>query len=190
MPPEIILASGSPRRRDLLTGLGVRFEVVTAEVDEYMPREFIDPALLATFNAALKADAVAKARPGRWVLAADTIVVLGRRILGKPASLDQAREYLTTLGGSTHEVITGCCLVASDGTAETFSERSRVVFRSLGADLIEKYLAIVPVLDKAGAYALQDHGEWLVERVEGSHDNVLGLPTEALRRVLPRYGLL
>jgi septum formation protein len=190
MPPEIILASGSPRRHELLGKLGVKFEVVTAEVDEHMPRETDDAPRLAVKNALLKARAVSARHPGRWVLGADTIVMLGPRVLGKPATFEQAREYLGALSGKAHEVITGCALIAPDYGASMFSDTSHVSFRPLGPEIIEKYLAAVNVLDKAGAYALQEHGEWLVERVEGSRDNVLGLPTEALRAVLTRHGLL
>jgi septum formation protein len=190
MPPEIILASGSPRRRELLAALGVKFEIVTADVEEHMPRETVDAPKLAMENAQLKAHAVAKLRPNRWILGADTIVVLGRRIFGKPATLDAARNHLGAFSGHAHEVITGCSLLGPGGAAEVFYDTSRVTFRPLSDELISKYLASVHVLDKAGAYALQEHGDWLIERVEGSRDNIIGLPTEVLRRVLTRHGLL
>jgi septum formation protein len=190
MPPEIILASGSPRRRELLAKMGVKFEIVTADVEEHMPRETDDASKLAMNNAVLKARAAAKLRPDRWILGADTIVVLDKRVLGKPSTPGVAHEYLEALSGRTHTVVTGCSLIAPDHTNHMFSDSSRVFFRPLTSEIIDKYLAAVHVLDKAGAYALQEHGEWLVERVEGSRDNVLGLPTEVLRRVLARHGLL
>jgi septum formation protein len=192
--PRLILASGSPRRRELLGGMGVEFEVVAADVEEMMEPGSVGPMGLAMHNAQIKALAVEKMRPGRWILGADTIIVLGARILGKPATLAVAREYLSALSGRGHEVITGCCLIGPAGTGaarrETFFGRSRVVFRELSDEVIARYLAEVPVLDKAGAYALQQHGDWLAERVEGSRTNILGLPTELVQKVLRRRGVL
>jgi septum formation protein len=180
MPPEIILASGSPRRRELLAQLGVKFEVVTAEVEERMPPETDDAPALAALNAALKARAVARQHPGRWVLGADTIVVLGKRVLGKPKTLGTAFEYLAALSGRTHEVITGCCLVDPEGQIRPFFDISHVTFHELTREVIAKYVTEVDVLDKAGAYALQNRGWNLVERIEGSSNNIIGLPTEKL----------
>jgi septum formation protein len=188
--PELILASGSPRRRELLAKLGVAFEVVVADVEEVMDPARIAVSGLAGHNAALKARAVAEAHPGRWVLGADTIVVLEGRVLGKPPTLDAAREYLAALSGRTHEVITGCCLIRPQGSTRGFHDTSRVTFRTLTSAEIERYLEHVHVLDKAGGYALQDRGEWIIERVEGSRDNVLGLPTEKLARELEGFGLI
>jgi septum formation protein len=189
---QIILASASPRRRELLGGMGVRFEVVTAAVTEHDAESapHLTPVDLARENARQKAEAVAALRPGRWVLGADTVVVLDERLFGKPASLDEARDFLRALSGKTHEVITGCALIAPKGEVEIFHGISRVTFHVLSDGTIGRYLAGVAVLDKAGAYALQERGEWLVERVEGSRTNVIGLPTEALERVLIRRGLL
>lgn len=189
---QIILASASPRRRELLGGMGVRFEMVTADVTEHDAESapHLAPVDLAQENARQKAEAVAALRPGRWVLGADTVVALEERLYGKPGSLDEAREFLRALSGKTHEVITGCALIAPEGEAEIFHEISRVMFHVLSDEAIERYLAEVNVLDKAGAYALQERGEWIVERVEGSRTNVIGLPTEALERVLIRRGLL
>ena len=192
MPPEIILASGSPRRHELLGKMGVRFEVVTADVQEFMPERTSDTCGVAKHNARIKARAVARLRPGRWILGSDTIVALGDRVLGKPPTLAAAHDYLAALSGQTHEVITGCCLVNPDPDEAPLGlyDISRVTFHKLSAETIAKYLAAVHVLDKAGGYALQEHGDWLVERVEGSRDNILGLPTEVLRGVLTRHGLL
>jgi septum formation protein len=189
---QIILASASPRRRELLSGMGVRFEVVTAEVNEHDAESapHLAPVDLARENARQKAEAVAALRPGRWILGADTVVALDERLFGKPASLDEAREFLRALSGETHEVITGCALIAPNGEAEIFHEISRVTFHVLTDETIERYLAEVAVLDKAGAYALQERGEWIVERVEGSRTNVIGLPTEALAQVFQKRGLL
>jgi septum formation protein len=205
----IILASASPRRRELLAQMGVVFEVVTANVSEHDERSapHLTPAELAGENARVKARAVAALHPGRWVLGADTVVALSRRvhqsssgqdgihfertqIFGKPASLDQAREYLRILSGRTHEVITGCALIAPEGEMEIFHEVTRVTFRTLSEEIITRYLAEVNVLDKAGAYALQERGEWIIDRVEGSRANVIGLPIESLESIFRRRGLL
>ena len=189
---QIILASASPRRRELLGGMGVRFEVVTARVRELdgATSPHLSPADLARENARRKAKAVAAMRPERWVLGADTVVALEKMVMGKPHSISQARDFLTALSGQTHEVVTACALIAPDGEAEMFHETSRVTLRVLSPQIIGRYLGEVNVLDKAGAYALQERGEWIIERVEGSRANVIGLPTEALEKVLLRRGLL
>jgi len=139
-------------------------------------------------NALAKALAVAGLAKGDWcrVLGADTVVALGDRLFGKPASLDQAREFLQALSGRTHEVITGCALVDSDRGEQIFHVVTQVTFRTLTSEVIDRYLAAVHVLDKAGAYALQEHGDWIIERVEGSSSNVIGLPTERLSDFLAR----
>lgn len=190
--PEIILASASPRRRELLGGMGIRFEVVTSDVHEHDTESspHLAPVDLAQENARRKAETVARLRPKRWVLGADTVVTWEKRVLGKPTSLEQAREFLRMLSGHTHEVTTGCMLIAPNGEAEIFHEISRVTFHVLSDETVERYLAEVNVLDKAGAYALQEHGEWIIERVEGSRANVIGLPTEALERIFKKRGLL
>jgi len=187
---KLILASASPRRRELLSELGIPFEVVTAEVPELdaISSPQLNSVELARENARRKAAAVAKLRPGRWVLGADTVVALEGRLFGKPASMEEAREFLQALSGHTHEVITACALLAPDGAEELFHEVSGVTFRDLSGEVIERYLAEVNVLDKAGGYALQERGEWIVARVESSRTNVIGLPTERLTGVLQTHG--
>lgn len=199
---EIILASGSPRRRELLDAMGIRFEVVTADVAEHDAESapHLAPIELACENARQKAEAVARLKPARWVLGADTVVALDQAIFGKPDSIGQAHDFLRALSGKTHEVITGCALawlsiptgpmVTSGGEIEIFHATTRVTFRPLTDEIIARYLAAVNVLDKAGAYALQEHGDWIIDRVEGSRNNVIGLPTESLERVFRRRGLL
>jgi len=189
---KIILASGSPRRRELLTELGVCFEVITADVPELdeATSPGLTPAELARENARRKAAAVATLYSGRWVLGADTVVALGNRLFGKPASREEARAFLRALSGHSHEVITGCALMAPDGREEIFHDVSTVTFRELSGETIERYLAEVSVLDKAGAYALQERGEWIIESVQGSRNNVIGLPTELLGKVFKKCGLL
>ena len=190
--PKLILASASPRRRELLVTMGVSFEVVTVDLVEHDgdSAPHFSPAELAQENARRKAEAVAGQHRGRWVLGADTVVALKGRLFGKPASHEEAKAFLRTLSGQTHEVITGCSLHDPDGKAEIFHETTRVTFRDLSEETIERYLAAVHVLDKAGAYALQEQGELIIERVEGSRTNVIGLPMEVLERIFKRRGLL
>ncbi len=187
----LVLASGSPRRRELLRELGVDFEVVTAGVAELddAAAPGLAPAELAIANARLKAGAVARLRPGRWVLGADTVVALAGRIFGKPGSEDEARDFLRALSGRTHEVVTGGVLRGPDGVEESFHEISRVTFEPLSDDVIARYLGEVHVLDKAGGYALQERAEWIVASVEGSRANVIGLPVEKLSGLLRARGL-
>jgi len=191
-PPEIILASASPRRRELLQKLGVRFEVVTAAVQELDAHSspHLNPTDLAREYARIKAKAVAEQKPCRWVLGADTVVALESRLLGKPESLDQAHEFLQALSGRTHDVVTGCALVDPEGREEVFHDVSRVTFLALSAETMARYLAEVNVLDKAGGYAVQERPEWIIDRVEGSRTNVIGLPTELIESVFRRNGLL
>ena len=190
-PAPLILASGSPRRRELLQQMGFPFEVITAptpELDE-TPSPHLAPTELARENARLKARAVAQLYPGRTVLGADTVVALGPRLFAKATSLDEARDFLRALSDQTHEVITGCALISGDHE-EIFHDITRVTFLPLTDDVISRYLDAVHVLDKAGAYALQEHGDWIIARIDGSRTNVIGLPTEALEKVLLHHGLL
>jgi septum formation protein len=189
---QIILGSASPRRRELLAGMGVRCEIVTARVTELSGRSapHLSPTDLARENARRKAAAVAKMRPGRWVLGADTVVALDATIMGKPESIDEAQKFLWLLSGQTHEVITACALQSPEGAMEIFHDLTRVTLQTLTAQMIGRYLGLVNVRDKAGGYALQERGEWIVEKVEGSSANVIGLPVEVLEPVLKKHGLL
>jgi septum formation protein len=188
----LILASASPRRRELLEGMGLHFDVIAVDVPELdaASAPHLSPVDLARENARRKAVAATERTPGRWVLGADTVVALDGRLFGKPASLEQAGEFLRALSGRTHDVITACALLDAERREEVFHEVTRVTFRILPEETIERYLAEVHVLDKAGAYALQERGEWIIECVEGSRANVIGLPAEALGKVLKRRGLI
>lgn len=185
--PGIVLASSSPRRSELLRSAGLTFRTATADAVEIH-----DPALglsgLVLANARTKALAVASAHPASVVIGADTLVWLDGHALGKPGDLDQARRMLASLSGRVHEVATGVHLVRLEPRLQIeFHETTRVRFREFDADVIEAYLERVHVLDKAGAYALQDHGEMLVESVEGSRSNVVGLPMERTLAALRRF---
>ncbi|MEE8458774.1 MAG: Maf family protein [Phycisphaerales bacterium] len=180
----IILASASPRRAELLRSMGVTFEIVASTVQEVAggPLTTFD---VAVTNACRKAISVADTHRDATVIGADTVVVLGDRHFGKPADANAATAMLGELAGKTHQVTTGVCLVhRSSGELTVFAETTRVTFHRLTAQQIRDYLDRVDVLDKAGAYAIQEHGDALVREISGSFTNVVGLPVERLRQVL------
>ena len=182
--PPFLLASTSPRRRELLREIVNDFEVVGSLATELHDAS-LPPRHLCEVNAQRKAWEVAERHPDHLVLGADTLVFLDQQPLGKPADLDHARHTLARLSGRIHSVITGVCLVhRRKNRMQTFAEVTHVQFKTLPEPVIEEYLREVPVLDKAGAYAIQQRGELLVERIEGSLSNVIGLPVEALRAAL------
>jgi septum formation protein len=186
-PLTLVLASASPRRRELLQRLGLELEVAPAEVDETpLPEE--SPALHVQRMAWAKAHAVAARRPGQPVLAADTVVVLGRRILGKPADRTEAAEMLRSLAGRAHLVLTAV-VVLHGGREAAVLESSRVTFLPYDPVLHEWYLATGEGDDKAGAYAVQGKGALLVARVEGNVQAVVGLPLAPLPGLFRRVGL-
>jgi septum formation protein len=178
----LILASESPRRAGLLRSVGVNFDVRASRVDESVwPGEPSEPAggpaEIALRQAGLKARSVSCLHPDSWVLGADTIVVLGGSIFGKPLSRAEAVRMLETLSGKTHEVITGICLVQPGGKLlRGESCTTRVRFKPLSAEEIEAYVRTGEPMDKAGAYGIQGMGAFLVRSVEGSYTNVVGLP--------------
>ncbi len=187
--PPLILASASPRRRELLAGLGVPFEVVPAGVTEHDAVD-ADPRHLVRHNAALKADWVAERRPEAVVLGADTTVFVGGRVLNKPRDLAEARGMLRELSGRTHTVCTGLavrCRRASVALDEIVE--SEVTFRALDDAAIDRYLARVNPLDKAGAYAIQEETQMIIAGWRGSFTNIVGLPIEETKQILSRCRL-
>ena len=177
---RIILASASPRRSELLRSLGVEFEVIPSNADE-LHDESLDARELCELNAERKALEVAERFPEAVVLGADTLVTLNSKLYGKPADLAAANTMLRELSGRTHEVITGLCLLHRGARkGSIFHDVTRVTFKELTESVIEKYVSSVQVLDKAGAYGIQERGEMLVEKIEGSFSNVVGLPLERL----------
>lgn len=185
--PPLVLASASPRRRELLETAGVACRVVPATVDE-LSDESIGLASLVLANAQAKALKVAPLHPGEIVLGADTLVWLDGSALGKPRDREDAREMLQNLSGRIHEVATGVQLLRWKPRQQVaFHETTRVRFRLLDDAVIEEYLRRVDVLDKAGAYALQEHGEMLIETVEGCRNNVIGLPVDRVTSALERH---
>ena len=185
--PQIILASVSPRRRELLAKLVPDFLVVPSGVEEGQFQE-PDPEAFALRAAAAKALAVGPKYPSHLVVAADTVVVLGDETFGKPGSRDEARRMLEKLSGKEHRVITVVVLYRhKDGRTVSGLETSRVTFNRLSPADIEDYLDTVEYMDKAGAYAIQESGDALVERLEGDYDNVVGLPIALLRDLMGRF---
>ena len=176
---NLILASASPRRRELLATLGIPFSVRTSTAEELREGPWM---MLALENALRKAEEVAARFPEDLVIGADTVIEFENRILGKPENMDDAFRMLSIFSGKTHCVTTGCAIICHSRRIRIrFAETSRVTFKSLDAETIRRYLSLVPVLDKAGAYAIQDHGEMLIESLEGSLDNVIGFPTDRFR---------
>lgn len=183
----VILASESPRRRELLTRLSVPFKCVPAEVTELT--EGRDPALLPRRNALLKASCVAARFPGDWVVGADTGVLAAGRLLGKPGSEAEAAAMLAMLQGHTHEVITGVAVICRERRfRKSWSVRTSVTFAPLTKEAIADYMRQVFVLDKAGAYAIQEHPELLGARWRGELENIIGLPLVKLSAVLKACG--
>jgi septum formation protein len=188
--PRLILASASPRRRELLTQIGVTFEVIPADVTEHEDPA-TDPRLMVSHNAALKADWVAARHPDAIVLGADTTVFIGKTALNKPRDLPDARRMLRELSGHTHVVFTGLAIRRlRDGLRIDDGVATEVDFKDLDEATIDAYLSRVHVLDKAGAYAIQQHSELLVKGYRGSLTNIVGLPVETTKQILTRCGLL
>lgn len=181
---QVILASSSPRRRELLASAGVTFDVRVSPADEIH-----DPAMaleqLCEHNARLKAEAVAIELPEAIVIGADTLVWIDGTALGKPSSPEEARSMLRRLSGREHSVCTGVCLCLPGGGCEVFHSVTTVEFNELDEQAIEDYLSLVHTMDKAGGYAIQEHGERIVRGIRGSYSNVVGLPVdEVVERLL------
>jgi nucleoside triphosphate pyrophosphatase len=185
--PSLILASASPRRADLLRQMGVKFRVVPGGAPETSP-EHLTAGELCQLNAYRKARQVAKQIPDALVLGADTMVCVNTRLLGKPANLAEAEQMLDALQGRTHQVISGVCLVhLRNHRQKMFAEITDVTFRPLTLRRIRHYLKRVDPLDKAGAYAIQERGDLIVESISGSFTNVVGLPVERLTAELAAW---
>lgn len=187
--PGLVLASTSPRRRDLLLGHRFSFKTVTTSVEELSDTS-LGPARLVAGNARLKALPVAELHPDCVVIGADTVVFFGDTILGKPASLCEAAAMLEMLNGQEHTVLTGVCILHSHAQRESeFVESTRVRFRTLSKEQRNAYHLRIHPLDKAGGYAAQDDQGELIEETIGSFSNVVGLPMETLARHLLTFGV-
>jgi septum formation protein len=182
---NLVLASASPRRSEILERLGFEFEVLPTGVDEN-GIECADHALFAILAAERKADAARRARPLATIVAADTIVVCGDARLGKPADEADAASMLRALSGRTHEVVTGVAVVAPDGRRLADAERTCVRFRVLSAEEVARYVGTGEPFGKAGAYAIQGYAAPFVEKIDGCYFNVVGLPVRLLFDMLSR----
>jgi septum formation protein len=189
-PHSLILASRSPRRRYLLEQAGLTFSVIPSTLDESSV-PVSPPADHVRMLANAKAMEVAELYPKSWVLGADTLVLIGDAVLGKPDTPVQARRMLRALSGKTHRVLTGyciCCKAAERSFSETVE--TKVSFKTLNETEIDWYLSTGEPFDKAGAYAVQGLGSFLVKRIEGSYTNVVGLPVCEVIECLLREGVV
>jgi septum formation protein len=185
----LILASNSPRRRELLAQVGWSFTVDPADVDEQMLAEE-SPEYYAVRVAQDKAQVAARRAGSGIVIAADTIVVLDNEVLGKPRDVRDATRMLTMLSGREHRVITGVAVMdAATGSSESRAVSTRVRFRELRKEAIDAYVATGEPMDKAGAYGIQERGALLVERIEGCYYNVVGLPLAVLAEMLEGFAV-
>lgn len=186
-PKGLVLASTSPRRRQLLQEAGFSFEIHAPDAQE-ISDPTLHPATLVQENARLKAAAVSQIMPEAVVIGADTVVVLDARIFGKPVSMEDAERMLSDLNGRSHSVYSGVCVLQKcRDKCVLFSERSTVHFRTLQPAERTAYLLRINPLDKAGAYAAQDGLGEIIDKIEGSLSNVIGLPLEAVITALKAF---
>ncbi len=183
MRARLILASSSPRRIELLREAGVEAEVIPSPVEE-LHDTALDYRHLCEVNAGRKACDVASRHPGAWVIGADTLVCLDGQPLGKPADLAAARQMLQSLSGRVNQVCTGVCVIDPAGKEHVFHEVTEVEFLPLSDEVIDDYMAKVHTLDKAGAYAAQEHGDQIIAEIRGDFSNVVGLPIKKLLEFL------
>lgn len=186
---QLVLASQSPRRRELMETLQYPFTVCPAQGEEVMDPS-LSPDQLVGGLACQKAEEVSALYPHAVVVGADTVVVLAQQIFGKPKTQDQAYAMLEALQGKRHSVFTGVCVCEKrTGKQETFVQETKVTMGALSHQEILGYLSMGESMDKAGAYGIQGVGAWLMEQVEGDYFNVVGLPLFTLGKVLPRFGI-
>ena len=185
---HVILASGSPRRRALLDMVGISCEVCIPDIEENTDKTV--PSEIVKDLSLQKALSVTPKYPGQAVLAADTIVEIDGRILGKPKTEDEAFSMLKMLSGRTHSVYTGVALIFPDGSRDSFYSETRVTMFDNSDDLIRDYISTGEPMDKAGSYGIQGTGAYLVEKVDGDYGTIVGLPVSIVFRKLREYTLL
>lgn len=183
----MILASKSPRRKQLLGLITRDFRVVPASGDEIIPTGTL-PGDAVEILAKQKAEELFSTEKGEIIIAADTVVSVDNVILGKPWDMAQAAEMLRTLSGRTHSVFTGVCVIFPEGGEEIFREETKVEFYPLSEEDISDYISTGEPMDKAGAYGIQDRGALFVKGIEGDYYNVMGLPVARLNRLLKQHG--
>lgn len=189
MIQKIILASGSPRRRELMTRIGFNFQYVTSNISEELTGD-TDFAGQAMRLAAMKAYSVSNIYDEAYIIGADTIVVLDGKAYGKPQDAAEAKNTLRALSGKKHTVITGVALVNKrEGVCDRFYESTDVYFRKFGDEFIDWYIETEEPFDKAGSYAIQGKGCLMVEKISGDYDNVVGLPVSSLFQHLIKAGI-
>ena len=182
---RIILASKSPRRKELMELLKVPFEIIVSDVDETIDYEndLVKEIEKLSFR---KADAVYQSNKDALVIGSDTIVKIDNKALGKPASIEEAKEMLRELSGRTHEVVTGVSII-TDGKSETFSSVSEVSFYPLSEEEIDEYVSTNEPMDKAGSYAIQGDAAKFIRSIEGDYYTIVGLPVAELYHRLKKY---
>ncbi len=181
---DVVLASNSPRRKELMGFLCEEFRVVPSQIEEVIPKcvreKFVDvPTETAMFLATLKAEDVGKRNPDSVVFGCDTVVAVGDKILGKPKNDGEAKEMLMLLSGKVHKVVSGVC-ICYNGKSERFFVETKVKFHNLSDELIERYLRIGEHCDKAGAYGIQGFGSILCQEIQGDFFNVVGFPVSEI----------
>ena len=187
---SLVLASNSPRRREYFQDLGLAFTVYAADIDERVAKEEA-PDTFVRRMAREKAMAVRHLFPDSWVVAADTVVCLGSRILGKPMDEEEAVGMLMSLAGQEHVVRTGYCVTCEEEDALVVSSvATSVWFADFSFEVATAYAATGEPLDKAGAYGIQGKGAFLVEKIEGSYSNVVGIPLHEVLVELVRWGVV
>lgn len=185
---KFILASASPRRKELLTAVGFEYEICPADIDETIPSD-TPIELVAEFLSRKKALSVLEKNPAAVVLGSDTIVVLDGNILGKPHDTAEASDMLHRLSGKAHRVYTGVCVCSSEKTL-TLTSFTDVYFRKLSDKLIDAYIATGEPMDKAGAYGAQGLGSTLIKKIDGDFFTVMGLPIADTTRLLSQFGVV
>lgn len=188
MSMEIVLASQSPRRRELLGQMGLKFRILVPDIDEHMDRSLLPDKLVEAISAEKAAAVAAQVDPDSLVIAADTVVAWNGELLGKPVDKAQAVEMLSHLSGRSHQVYTGFTVRRGE-KAVTRSECTQVTFRVLTGEEIAAYVATGEPMDKAGAYGIQGLGSLLVEGIRGDYFNVMGLPVCLLGQTLKEFGI-
>ena len=185
----IILASGSPRRQELLGNLGIPFDTMPSNVEEVV--EFVDGDFADYVQklAVKKGAAVSELRPDAFVIAADTIVVFDGEVYPKPSSKEQAESFLRRFAGKTHSVFTGVSILGN-GISNVFSVETKVTFKGLDDKLIRAYVDSGDPMDKAGGYGIQTLGALLVDKIDGDYLNVVGLPLSRLLEILREEGIV
>jgi septum formation protein len=188
--PVLILASKSPRRQYLLEQAGLSFSVIPSDIDETTV-PLSPPEIYVRVLSEAKAESIAKKYPEKWVIGADTIVLKDGAVLGKPGSIDEARSMLKQLSGQAHQVFTGYSIICKSKDRK-FSEtvQTEVLFKNLADEEIEWYIHTKEPFDKAGAYAIQGLGSFLVKRINGSYTNVVGLPVCEVIEFLIKEGVV